>query len=95
LYTDGKNRIPSSFSYPARCNLPGPELYCTAQLQKGQQQTKKQPFATTTYHIGSPNSHLPTFSSIADLGLLNNLHLLLMASMTSSELLPRRLFYFE
>lgn len=40
-------------------------------------------------------SNLPTFSPTAELGLLTNVYLVLMASKTSSELLPGRLFYSE
>lgn len=47
----------------------------------------------TTYSFGSPSSL--NVSATTELGLLSDLYLLLMAGMTSSKLLPQRLFYFE
>lgn len=52
-----------------------------------------QPFTMTTHPFGGPSS--PNVSPSAELGLLSDLYLLLMASMTSRKLLPQRPFYFE
>lgn len=65
-----KKLLPASLSYPAECNLPSPELYCTAQLQKGQQQ--EQPLAMTTHPNRSPKSVFPAFSPIAEPRPLTN-----------------------
>lgn len=89
----GKKLLPASLSYPTKCNPPSPELYCTAQLQKGQQE--EQPLAMTTHPSRSPKSGFPEFSPIAEPRPLTSAHLLPIASMTSSKLLPRGLLYSE